>query len=281
MRNMLIVEAALVACCVLSAASAVAGTVTTITVTQEERKSQRWTLDEWLRTKERMRMMDLWLAIFSNPKKDRFRPELNLGYHQLRGRSDQGERRSVISGHALKADLMLSNLLTGTTGVRLVNIDLGIGGDYAETRARSDDSTGDQREQKVAYSAILRLFGKSTQDSSLMLRYGKERREQLDVTQGSSEAGEASELSSAASSDPSTGYKPWFGGDIQLYMLHSFGAEATYRRLRSGLSSERYEYGGFIEVSLMRLYFGLYQERYEEAVERVESGSYAGAKLQF
>ena len=33
---------------------------------QEEKKSYRWSLDEWLETKERFRWMDLWLAMHSS-----------------------------------------------------------------------------------------------------------------------------------------------------------------------------------------------------------------------
>ena len=43
---------------------------TYVTKVQEKRRSTRWTLTEWLRIKERMRMMDVWLAMFSSPKKE-------------------------------------------------------------------------------------------------------------------------------------------------------------------------------------------------------------------
>ena len=67
----------------LGAAIAFAGvTTTTVTTyvvsTQEERNSTRWTLTEWLRIKERTRLMDVWLAMFSNPKQNIFAPELNV-----------------------------------------------------------------------------------------------------------------------------------------------------------------------------------------------------------
>ena len=53
--------------------------VTTYVIkTQEERQQTRWSMTEWLRIKERMKMMDVWLAMFSDPKKDKFQPELML-----------------------------------------------------------------------------------------------------------------------------------------------------------------------------------------------------------
>jgi hypothetical protein len=58
---------------------------TYVTKVQEERQTTRWTLTEWLRIKERMQMMDLWLAMFSDPKKDRFRPELVVSYSVTKG----------------------------------------------------------------------------------------------------------------------------------------------------------------------------------------------------
>ena len=52
-------------------------TVTTYVVrTQEEREQTRWTLTEWLRIKERTKLMDVWLTMFSDPNKDKFRPAL-------------------------------------------------------------------------------------------------------------------------------------------------------------------------------------------------------------
>jgi len=51
--------------------------VTYIEDVQEERKSTRWTLTEWLRIKERMKMMDVWLWMFPYPKKGKFPPELS------------------------------------------------------------------------------------------------------------------------------------------------------------------------------------------------------------
>ena len=44
--------------------------VTTYVIkTQDERDQTRWTLTEWLRIKERMKMMDVWLAMFSDPRR--------------------------------------------------------------------------------------------------------------------------------------------------------------------------------------------------------------------
>src|SRR5258707_569097 len=65
---------------VLFVNTAMADTVVTtyVTKTQDERQSTRFNLTEWLRIKERMKMMDVWLSMFSDPKKDKFAPELNL-----------------------------------------------------------------------------------------------------------------------------------------------------------------------------------------------------------
>ena len=97
--------------------------VTTYVVkTQEERKSTRWTLTEWLRIKERMKMMDVWLAMFSDPQKDReFRPELNLVYQQNRGTMTLGDGEGESSsgpmeGYSIKAQFWLTNLISSTTG---------------------------------------------------------------------------------------------------------------------------------------------------------------------
>src|SRR5690606_22469415 len=104
-----------------------------VTKVQEERRSTRWTLTEWLRIKERMRMMDVWLAMFSQPKKDSFHPELNLEYGKTQGvlalREGDGDAgESDTAGSEMRGTLWLTNLITASTGLRTLNVDLGIEG---------------------------------------------------------------------------------------------------------------------------------------------------------
>ena len=64
----------------VSSSKAIADQVVVVKVIenrQEKRKSTRWTLTEWLKIKERMKMMDVWLAMFS-PKKPEFTPRVKF-----------------------------------------------------------------------------------------------------------------------------------------------------------------------------------------------------------
>ena len=101
-----------------------------VTHIQSERERTRFTLTEWLRIKERMKMMDLWLALFSNPKQhNKFSPEFYFSYAQNEGLaiSSTNSEGYQISGTTLDSQLWLTNLVSATTRMRTVNVDFGIG----------------------------------------------------------------------------------------------------------------------------------------------------------
>ena len=103
---------------------------TYVTHVQTERERTRFTLTEWLRIKERMRMMDLWLALFSDPKKhSKFSPEFYFSYAQNEGLavSNSNSEGYQISGTTLDSQLWLTNLVSATTRMRTVNVDFGVG----------------------------------------------------------------------------------------------------------------------------------------------------------
>src|ERR1043165_618932 len=61
-----VAAAALLAACALSDRGARADEVFTFIIKKQEQKEKsRWSLQEWLDTRDRMRLMDLWLAIHS------------------------------------------------------------------------------------------------------------------------------------------------------------------------------------------------------------------------
>lgn len=271
---------------------------TYVTKVQEERETTRWTLTEWLRIKERTKMMDVWLAMFSDPKKATFTPELNLTYGMMRGavalKDGAGtESSSSVTGVQGRAQLWLTNLVSSTVGVRTLNIDLGgevyqrsRGGFVAQaaTAATSTDpSASTDTESNVMkqsyYTGNLRLFGKNVQDSSLVFKYG--------------EYQSTNTIPDATDEDARIKGKV-AGAELQVYLMKWLGAEGNYlaygdsKRAQGSddLKGSYYDYSGFVEVSLLRLMVGHYQEDWQFAglgeVQNVsESGMTFGAKLSF
>jgi hypothetical protein len=279
---------------------------TYIVKVQEERENTRWTLTEWLRIKERMKMMDVWLAMFSDPKKDKFQPELALSYGLTRGtyQRDSGTgdaastRTGSLSGSAGKAQLWLTNIISSTIGVRTLNIDLG--GEYyrrqtgelaltgASAAAGADAPAIGHGLTSQYYTGDLRIFGRNVQDSSLVLKYGRYVQKNAIFA----------EDEDAAAWSPRGAVA---GAELQLYFFRWLGAEGNYLAFGDSSSAQGsaaqkgtyYDYLAYIEISLLRLQGGLYQEEWTmrdandgegaAGTERktVEKGSIAGVKLQF
>ena len=289
--------AALSALLMSSSGVAEAQTVVTTYVTkvQEERETTRWTLTEWLRIKERMRMMDLWLAMFSDPKKDRFRPELVVSYSVTKGTVEKdllsGLESASAQGAQGHAQLWLTNLISGTVGIRTLNIDLGVEG-LNRTTLRADYSTAGTLAAVSTtidnpgfnhswYAGSLRLFGKHIQDTSLILKYGAYSSESTDFS-FANDGGSAILKGRMA------------GADIQAYLFKWLGAESSFLIYGTpedakGTALQRggyYDYMAFIEVSLLRIMVGQYREDWRlskdgQEIDLTETGYIGGVKLQF
>ena len=270
---------------------------TYVTETQEKRRSTRWTLTEWLRIKERMKLMDLWLAMVSNPKKDKFAPELSLAYGKPEGdlslsnsvnpvESELGARSAQVG----RVQFWFTNLISSTTGLKTPNVDIGF--DYGLRKADDLDSALSQ--QYVSGSQTLsliprnytyttgnfRIFGKNIQDTSLVLKWGN-----YSTDKGFTDS--LSELDSEVTGLVS-------GAESYFYFLSWLGIEGNYLKFgnKKGpagsdeLSGELLEYGGFIEIYNLRIGYGEYKEEWSwEApsydLKYKESGQMLNVKLQF
>jgi hypothetical protein len=282
---------------------------TYVTKVQEERKSTRWTLTEWLRIKERMKMMDVWLAMFSDPAKDRFQPEFNLQGTQLAYESSNKDQilQSDSKATRVTAQFWLTNLVSSTVGIRTLNIDWGFEGSYLTSKDQGMSyqqsltqlnpqpdvlafggglsavaGASLQQESLSHYSANLRIFGKNIQDSSFNLKYGKY---QYQTGWGFHQTSEATQSKFQGVT---------YGADMQLYLFKWLGAEGSYQIYDRGqndyseVTGEQYLYGPFIEISVFRFQGGLFKstwefkERQESALEtKVDDiGIYYGMKLQ-
>lgn len=258
-----------------SSTSALAQTkriVTYIEDVQEERKSTRWTLTEWLRIKERMKLMDLWLAMFSTPQQ-KFAPELALSYAKGVGESEFTlgslnansalETRGTHEAEEMRAQFWFTNLISGTTGLRTLDIDIGI---EASLRNRfikgtdallNPDASGtawNPDTSKLQQGGInLRIFGANSQDSSLVVKGGKfERRSGFNELE--------------------TLHGTYWGSELSLYLLSFLGAEGQYTQYLDGKDKRgsAIQAMGFVEIYNVRVGYG--QSRYEWKEENLNAG---------
>jgi len=244
--------------------------VTYIEDVQEERRSTRWTLTEWLLIKERMKMMDVWLAMFSDPEKDKFAPELSLSGYQGPGASRfrLGTNENFVSDrveqeakHRLESGLMqfwFTNLVSSSTGLRTLDIDLGLEAAFQNRFMDTNQlvvlanpavnvTTDTDRLQRAGVN--FRIFGASSQDSGLVAKLGKFQRE----------AGYTGAWSETLDGT-------YYGGELSLYLLSFVGAEGQYYHYKPSLEGDakaqgrESEYLGFIEIYNVRFGYGIYQK---------------------
>ncbi len=263
--------------------------------TQKERKSTRWTLTEWLRIKERMRMMDLWLAMFSNPKKEKFAPELSLAYQQLTLEdtfSSIDEAGNEVSESNLTAiqyrgQFWFTNLISSTTGLKTPNIDLGI--EYTLRQAPKNPLNTNLTALGQGYTLTgksynytclnFRIFGRNIQDSSVVLKYG----------QYSSDRG-----FNRISDELKNNAGIMAAAEMSFYFFSWLGLEGTYIKFGNSKgaagsddqSGSQLESSLFLEIYNLRLNYGQVDEEWrwdDEGInlENKTKSQFIGAKLQF
>lgn len=299
----------LISLCITQKSFADTVVTTYVTKVQSERKSTRFTLTEWLKIKERMKMMDVWLAMFSNPKADKFRPEFAVEFMQTAGEldyvSNQASEQGQLSGEQFRAQVWLTNMLTATTGSRFLNIDFGLefysrsSNDFLaaapgqeqsasllpslstiKSNSAEQASTGRSFDTSVS-AASFRVFGKNVQDSSLTLKIGRYNARSSLPAYSDDEVSSQSFLGTMR------------GADLTAYLTSNIGFEGHYinysptESVNGTTASGRYlDYLGFVEVALLRIVFGNYQEEwtFEDSLEQhrtKEKGYTGGVKLLF
>lgn len=275
--------------------------VTTYVIkTQEEREKTRWTLTEWLRIKERMRLMDVWLAMFSSPQKSEFKPEFQVSYSLFGGQGDTYSSsgngvETLVRGRRIEGQLWLTNLFSGVFGMRTLNIDLGLfAGDRRRLIETNNDHSSDQTaiteaisqsswrvgslsdqyySMATLYGGSLRLFGKHIQDTSLVGKYGV-----ADITS-------RTHLLAAPAGDASVNMngRMW-GAELRIYLFKYLGLQGTYEQIDAktdGLALTDHFYLGqvFVDVSLFRLGFGYFGSGHKMDVSTAgASGAYGGSE---
>jgi hypothetical protein len=242
------------------------------------------------------------MAMFSNPAKDKFRPELNISYlltqSSVHKTSEDGTSlfEGTSEGYTGKAQFWATNLVSSTLGVRTLNIDFGVeGGEHNTGKAISianqaaviNTNSREQSARTTWYTANLRLFGKSIQDSSLVVKYGMmSTKNHLQLSEDDALSSSTAKPAAASASGAMA------GAELQLYLMSWLGGEATYHQYMPvhvaysshTLAGTYAEASGFIEVSLLRLMVGRYEERWQadwtsDRVNTREHGYIAGVKV--
>jgi hypothetical protein len=281
-------------------------TVTTYVVrTQEERGQTRWTLTEWLRIKERMKLLDVWLAMFSEPKQSRFSPELNVSYlgtkSALRRKVNEATTTTGSgSGNTARAQVWMTNIISSNFGIRTLNVDLGFEAGGRDSGILTSDTDVAANGVTVAsipadlpsaktnwYTFDLRLFGKHIQDTSLVLKYGIMQTNNTLQLADTADAPANSRQWNAATASGQT-----VGAELQLYLTKFIGLEGTAHQYRAttvayGDHSLRGSWGEglmFIEIGILRLQGGIYEERWQAVwpdikTDTFEHGYVGGLKI--
>ncbi len=192
------------------------------------KESTQWTLVDWMAQKNKMALLDQWLAF--NRSANWF--ELNLGTERGRLKLKNTDNSSVTTtinqdSERYQMDLYLS----------IFNL-------YGEYEKTSDEV---KEGENYGGALGLRLFGTSSQTTSLVARYGYQKRRDL-----------------TAQEEWETQYGE---GHLQLYLIKAFGLQGQYRHYfpkKSNLGTEMSGYrataGLFMEIVIFRIYANAFQE---------------------
>ena len=243
---------------------------------QKEREKSRFTLLEWLKIKERMKEMDVWLALSSDPK-SRFSPELNLGYSSIdQSFSTAGKELKTEKSYSAEGTLWLTNIISSTFGVRSLNIDFGVEGRKSALQYTQDGASLDSLNEGSSLETYgcFRLFGRHSQDSTLELRYGHHRGNVLlSNSSGFHQPNIQGEAYGAAFQAYIT---PWLGLTGEKIFKMSEDKTEIY-------SVQNSRWGAFLEVSILRFEYQITQEDIHSASgsEDPRFGKKLGISLRF
>tara|TARA_B100001248_G_scaffold241870_1_gene208898 strand:- start:7507 stop:8349 length:843 start_codon:yes stop_codon:yes gene_type:complete len=194
---------------------------------QEKKEASRWTLAGWLAQKERIQMMDYWLAM--NTKDDPFEFSIGADSGDLDQSRSQGTSTSESSEDSLQYNFTAYASIIGIEGRWIDNEEAYEGSDI---------------------SLHLRLLGASQQNTNINLEVGQYVRT-LDIFTFQDEEFKTT----------------FYGGSLTLYLIKYFGIKGRYYQIQEDtsdnqveISGSRTEFEAFIDYSFVRVYGQLYQE---------------------
>ena len=255
---------------------------------QEKRESTRWTLTEWLRIKERMKMMDVWLAMFS-PKQPEFTPELNLNYGRvISNYSSENYEARQSAETKYGASMWLTNIVSASTGIRTLNIDLGFSTkttvgekpfNFMPKEGKNVSSL--DLEFKPATSEVgvdFRVLGSHSQDTSLVYTYARQISKAQPGYDDSFELGLVDYVGASHSLLLKVYLFSWLGLEASLLKLD---AKSSNLLQEVELKQEVIHYGAFLEVSLIRFECSVYDSSVTYGDKKILNRGYlTGVALQ-
>jgi len=186
----------------------------------EKKESSRWTLQEWLAQKERNRLMDLWLAMYSPTPYEFF----------IKGASHS---HSTTYEPALIAEKSYQSYSGGLGAYATI---VGLEGDYENNAAENyNDLSG---------SFNLRILGNAVQGTHLILRYG------LRTRSGSTAAGTDFRIGNQFAGADLNLYLTRHFGLQGVYHQYLPADEPNL----GTITGTRTEAGAFIDFSMVRLF---------------------------
>tara|TARA_B100000749_G_scaffold280894_2_gene280549 strand:+ start:45699 stop:46415 length:717 start_codon:yes stop_codon:yes gene_type:complete len=220
---------------------------------QEQKQRTRWTLADWLAQKDRIRMMDYWLAM--NTSDNPFEFSLSVDTGNLNVTSESSGSSTEESERASQYGVSAFASIVGITGRLVENSDGYEGSDLAFN---------------------LRLLGSSQQNTNITLEYGQYLRK-ADIFSLNGE-----EFKS-----------PYYGASFTLYFIKYFGIKGRYLQIQKSESANdisfqgtRTEVEAFIDYGIIRIFGQWYDEPIEfkqsgTTTEQDRQGVQAGVKIFF
>jgi len=218
------------------------------------KESSRWTITDYLAQKNRVHLMDQWLAL--NRQANFFEMLAGGGPLKYTLRTQTGSSAAVStdqSSVAYRLALYLSIL--------------GVQGEYEKT---------DHDTEALSAAIAVRVFGTSQQTTNLTLKYGMRRTEDKSVTPNLVWNNQFAEAS------------------LDLYIISLFGINGEYRHYFPDDSSTGTELrgskataGAFLEYGIFRLYGNYFMEKMEsetnsgQVTKTDREGYEAGLRLYF
>lgn len=220
----------------------------------EAAAAHRFSLAEWLDTKNRNNAMDMWLGYNTNPDVYEFKLSLS---------SNQDDVTTQVGGGA-QATTGTFRSYEGEFAAYAKNVGLTVG--YHDNNEESfTDTTG---------LFNFRVFGKSMQTSHLTLQYGLRTR-----------LGNGLTMYRLNQQFPAA--------TLQLYVVDNFGLYGHYRKYLKAnepvfgdTEGDSIEYGVFIEYGILRIFGNMYQENQSSILNNVNTeinhkGNKFGIQLYF
>lgn len=237
----------------LSFAQGFARSIADIEKKQELKRSNRWTIFDWLAAKAKFRLADQWLAL----------------------NSSDTDWEIFIGGAQAQYDKSIDGV-ESSPGLEGLKSEIGIYYSIFGIEASYSDVSTDKNSWEALFN--LRLLGTSTQNSNLTVGFGHQVSNEVTALDG---------LRNEFANQ-------FWQASLTFYLFSFFGFEGNYRSYLSAESDQsidysgsRISYGAFIEISFIRLYCQVFQEKIDlenstaanDEVER--DGLLAGARFYF